>query len=58
MVNRLSQPCALVGSSDFIIGNVSFSVAWKQFILLFFLSEKDGRVLVFFIGVHIDRKKK
>ena len=46
----------LVGSSDFLISNMSFSVAWKECILLFLLWEKCGGVLEFFIGVHTDRK--
>ena len=36
---------------------MTFSVAWKEFTLLFVLLGKDGRVLPFFINVHIDAKK-
>ena len=37
LTDKLPHPCALVGSRDFIISNMSFSVAWKEFILLFAL---------------------
>ena len=44
LIDKLSQPCALVGSSGFIVRNILFSVVWKQFILLFVLQVKSGRV--------------
>ena len=53
----MSHTCALVGSSDFIISNMFFSAAWKEFILQFLLQEKYGRVLALFIGVHNNAKK-
>ena len=37
LTDKLPHPCASVGSRDFIISNMSFSVAWKEFILLFAL---------------------
>ena len=43
-------------SNDFIIDNRSLSVTLKEYILVFFLYEKGGRTLVFFIGVYIDEK--
>ena len=36
---------------------MSFSAAWKEFILLFIQLEKYGRVLAFFIGSQTDTKK-
>ena len=40
-----------------IIDSISFSKMLKGFILVFVLYKKDGKVLSFFIGVHIDVKK-
>ena len=57
LTDKLSYPCALGGSNDFSLGNMSFSVAWKELILLFVLQEKYDSVIAFFIGVHIDAKK-
>ena len=37
LTDKLSHPCELGGSSDFIISFMSFSVAWKEFILMFVL---------------------
>ena len=48
----MSHPWALVGSNDFIIDCISFSEMVKDFILVFVLYKKDGKVLAFFIGVH------
>ena len=53
----LSQPWGLLGSNVFIIANISFSVTWKDLILLPVLYEKDGKQLVLSIGVHIEAKK-
>ena len=57
LIDRLSHPWALVGSTGFIIDSISFSEMLNDFILVFFLYEKDNKVLAFFIGVHIDAKK-
>ena len=57
LINILSQPWALLGSNVFIIANISFSVTWKDLILLLVLYEKDGKQLVLSIGVHIETKK-
>ena len=35
LTDKLSHPRELDGSSDFIISFMSFSVAWKEFILMF-----------------------
>ena len=56
LIDKLSFPCALVESNDFIIDNMSLSVTLKEFILVFILYEKGGRTLAFFIGLHIDAK--
>ena len=48
---------SLSWSNDFIIDSISFSVRLKDFILVFVLYKKGGKVLAFFIGVHIDAKK-
>ena len=53
----ISQPWALLRSNVFIIANISFSVTWKDLILLPVLYEKDGKQLVLSIGVHIEAKK-
>ena len=53
----MSYPWTLVGSTGFIIDSISFSEMLNDFILVFVLYEKDGKVLAFFIGVHIDAKK-
>ena len=37
LIDKLSHPCALVGSNDFFIGNISFSVTQKEFTLVFVL---------------------
>ena len=52
LIDKLSHPCALVESNDFIIDNISFSVT----ILVFVLYEKGCSTLAFFIDVHIDAK--
>ena len=57
LTDKLSHLCTLVGSRDYIISNMSFSVAWKEFILLFILYEKYDRVIAFFIDVHTDAKQ-
>ena len=57
LIDILSQPWALLGSNDFIIANISFSVTWKDLILLPVLYEKDGKQLVLSIGVYIEAKK-
>ena len=57
LIDILSQPWALLGSNVFIIANISFSVTWKDLILLPVLYEKDGKQLVLSIGVHIEAKK-
>ena len=44
-------------NSGLVIDSISFSVMLNDFILVFVLYEKDGKVLAFFIGVHIDAKK-
>ena len=44
-------------ASDFIVSNISFTAAWKEFILLSLLQEKYGRVLALFIGAHVGEKK-
>ena len=43
LIDILSQPWALLGSNIFIIANISFSVTWKDLILLRILYEKDGK---------------
>ena len=53
----LSQPWGLLGSNVFIIANISFSITWKDLILLPVLYEKDGKQLALSIGVHIAAKK-
>ena len=57
LIDILSQPWALLGSNDFIVANISFSVTWEDLILLPVLYEKDGKQLVLSIGVHIEAKK-
>ena len=57
LIDILSQPWALLGSNVFTIANISFSVTWKDLILLPVLYEKDGKQLVLSIGVHIEAKK-
>ena len=57
LTDKLSHLCTLVGSRDYTISNMSFSVAWKEFILLFILYEKYDRVIAFFIDVHTDAKQ-
>ena len=57
LIDILSQPWALLGSNVFIIANISFSVTWKDLILLPVLYEKDGKQLVLSIGVYIEAKK-
>ena len=54
LIHNLSHTCPLVVSSDFIFSNIPFWAAWKEFVLLCVLYEKDGRVLAYFIGVYID----
>ena len=56
LVDKLSYPCVLVESNDFIIDNMSLSETLKEFILELVLYEKSGRTLAFFIGVHVDAK--
>ena len=46
-----------LGSNVFIIANVSFSVTLKDLILLPVLYQKDGKLLVLSMGVHIVAKK-
>ena len=46
-----------LGSNVFIIANISFSVTLKDLILLPVLYQKDGKLLVLSIGVHIVAKK-
>ena len=53
----LLQPWALLGSIFFIIVYISFSVTWKDLILLPVRYEKDGKQLALSIGVHIEAKK-
>ena len=53
----LSQPWGLLGSNVFIIANISFSITWRDLILLPVLYEKDGKQLALSIGVHIVAKK-
>ena len=53
----MSYSWALVGSNDFIIDSISFAEMLNDFILMFVLYEKDGNMLAFFIGVHIDVNK-
>ena len=43
---------SLIGSNDFNIDSISFSEMLKDFLLY----GKDGDMLAFFIGVHIDEK--
>ena len=43
---------SLIGSNDFNIDSISFSEMLKDFLLY----GKDGNMLAFFIGVHIDEK--
>ena len=54
VIDKLSYPCALVESNDFIIDNMSLSVTLKEFILVIVFHEKGGRTFAFYIGVHID----
>ena len=54
LIDKLSYPCALVESNDFIIDNMSLSVTLKEFILVIVFHEKGGRTFAFYIGVHID----
>ena len=48
---------ALLGCNAFITANISFSVTWKDLILLPVLYEKDGKQLVLSVGVHTEAKK-
>ena len=57
LIDILSQPWALLGSNVFIIANISFSVTWKDFILLPVLHEKGGKYLALSVGVHIEAKQ-
>ena len=50
-------PRALLGSNVIIIAYISFSVTWKDLILLTVQYEKDGKQLALSIGVHIEAKK-
>ena len=56
LIDKLSHPCALVESNDFIIDNMPLSVTLKESTLVFVLHEKGGSTLTFFIGVHTDAK--
>ena len=47
LIGILSQPCALLGSNVFIIANISFSVTWKDLILLPVLYEKKVKSLCY-----------
>ena len=51
------QTWALLGSKVFITVSMSFSVTWKELILLPILYEKDGKKLALSTGVHIEAKK-
>ena len=57
LIDILSQPWALLESNVFIIANISFSVTWKDLILLPVLYEKDSKQLALSIGVYIETKK-
>ena len=57
LTDIFSQPGALLGSNVFVIANVSFSVTWKDSILLPVLYQKDDKQLALSIGVHIEAKK-
>ena len=57
LIDIFSQPGALLGSNVFAIANVSFSVTWKDSILLPVLYQKDDKQLALSIGVHIEAKK-
>ena len=48
---------ALDESKVFIISSISFLVTWNQVILAIVLCKKDGKILKFCIGVHIDENK-
>ena len=50
LIDILSQPWALLGSNVFIIANISFSVRWKDLILLPVLYEKDSKQFVLSIA--------
>ena len=53
----MTQPQALDQSKVFIISSISSLVTWNEVILAFVLCKKDGKILVFCIGVHIDENK-
>ena len=61
MINTSFQPSDFSTEStiatDFIVSNISFTAAWKEFILLSVLQEKYGRVLALLIGAHVGEKK-
>ena len=56
LTDKLSHPCELGGSSDFIISFMSFSVAWKEFILMFVLY-KNMAEYFHFLSVYILMQK-
>ena len=56
LIDILLQPWALLGSNVFVIASISFSVTWKDLILLPVLFEKDSKQLVLSIVVHNEAK--
>ena len=51
-IDMISQSWALLGPNYFSICNISVSVTWKDFNVLFVLYE-EGRALAFFISMYI-----
>ena len=47
----------IVEKGNLIIANISFSVTWKDLVLLTVLYEKDSKQLALSIGLHIEAKK-